>query len=267
MSTNSAVPWRGTAFANKCAQTGLPSARRYVCRTMNAQHIPEPEAHCTWLASAFLNLYRLTASESIRASLRKCILALEGGAGFSRTIRRVFKTYHGVEIGCYSTGSVEGKPGLLHRGTVIGRYCSVAPTVRTFTRHHPRNTMSTHGLFYNPALGWVPGDPIQFGRLFIGHGSYVGHGATFLHPAELIGEGAIINAGAVVYSNVPPYAIVSGNPARITGYRFGPDQINRLLASAWWNLSPGELAPGSDGVRRLIQSAAAAQVETVSLPK
>jgi virginiamycin A acetyltransferase len=233
---------------------------------MNVDHIREPEERCSPLASALLTWYRLTSSESLRAFLRRRIVALEGGPGCSRTIRRIFKTYQGVEIGFFSTGSVEGRPGLLHRGTVIGRYCTISPTVRTFTRHHPRNTKSTHGLFYNPGLGWVPGDPIQFGRLVIGHGASVGHGAIFLHPAELIGEGAIVKPGAVVYSNVPPYAIVVGNPARVTGYRFSPEQIKHLQASEWWKLRPGELAPGSGRVRHLIQTIPAARAETMASP-
>ena len=46
----------------------------------------------------------------------------------------------------------------------------------------------------------------------------VGYGAIILHGVE-IGRGAIVGAGAVVTKNVPPYAIVCGNPAKIIRYR------------------------------------------------
>ena len=36
--------------------------------------------------------------------------------------------------------------------------------------------------------------------------------------------------------DVPPYAIVAGNPGRIKKYRFPPEIINELLLYPWWNL-------------------------------
>lgn len=45
-----------------------------------------------------------------------------------------------------------------------------------------------------------------------------------------IGDGAVVAAGAVVASDVPPYAIVGGCPAKVIKYRFKQDEISRLLA-------------------------------------
>ena len=45
---------------------------------------------------------------------------------------------------------------------------------------------------------------------------------------EEIGRGAMISAGAVVRKKVPPYAIVMGNPSRVVGFRYTPDQILEL---------------------------------------
>ena len=56
-----------------------------------------------------------------------------------------------------------------------------------------------------------------------------------------ISDGAVVAAGAVVTKNVPPYAIVAGVPARILRYRFGPREIETLLALQWWNMPLAEL--------------------------
>jgi acetyltransferase-like isoleucine patch superfamily enzyme len=61
-------------------------------------------------------------------------------------------------------------------------------------------------------------------------------GANAIIPGGIhIGTGAIVAAGAVVVKDVPPYAIVGGNPAKIIRYRFTEDQIKALLDSEWWN--------------------------------
>jgi len=54
-------------------------------------------------------------------------------------------------------------------------------------------------------------------------------------PGVTIGDGAIIAARSVVTADVPAYAIVGGNPARVVRERFDADSVRRLLALAWWN--------------------------------
>ncbi len=56
-----------------------------------------------------------------------------------------------------------------------------------------------------------------------------------------MGNGAVVGAGAVVTKNVPPYAIVAGNPARIIGYRFSEEVIQKLEHIQWWNFSEKRL--------------------------
>lgn len=53
---------------------------------------------------------------------------------------------------------------------------------------------------------------------------WIGHGSLILSPAR-IGRGAIVAAGSVVFKDVPRYAIVGGNPAKLLKMRFSPEQI------------------------------------------
>ena len=166
---------------------------------------------------------------------------LEDGAENSLTIREILRQFHRVEVGLYSVGPCMLRPKVLNPCTHVGRYSILSDTVRTFTRNHPMNTMSTHGFFENPALGKAKIDLMQFGSLHIGNGVRIGHNVIILPPTERIGNGAIITPGAVVCGNVPPYAIVSGFPAYVKGYRFDKDSIADLLASRWWEKTPAEL--------------------------
>lgn len=50
-----------------------------------------------------------------------------------------------------------------------------------------------------------------------------------------IGNGAVVAMESLVTKDVPPYALVGGNPARIIKYRFSKEQIGELLKIAWWN--------------------------------
>lgn len=59
--------------------------------------------------------------------------------------------------------------------------------------------------------------PDKFLSTVVEKGATVGGGAVLL-PGITIGRGAMVGAGAVVTKNVPPHAIVTGSPARITGY-------------------------------------------------
>lgn len=64
--------------------------------------------------------------------------------------------------------------------------------------------------------------------VWIGYRSYIKAGVT-------IHDGAVIGAHAVVTRDVPPYAIVAGNPGRIIRYRFSDRTIARLLKIRWWD--------------------------------
>jgi acetyltransferase-like isoleucine patch superfamily enzyme len=67
----------------------------------------------------------------------------------------------------------------------------------------------------------------------IGNDVWVGYAAMILGGAN-VGDGAVVAAGSVVFSDVPPYAIVAGNPAKIVRSRFGPEIVESLLRIQWW---------------------------------
>lgn len=68
----------------------------------------------------------------------------------------------------------------------------------------------------------------------VGHDTWIGHGAL-IKPGLTIGLGSIIGQGSVVTKDVPDYAIVVGNPARILRYRFEDEIIDHLKKIAWWD--------------------------------
>jgi acetyltransferase-like isoleucine patch superfamily enzyme len=88
-------------------------------------------------------------------------------------------------------------------------------------------------------------DSASKGPVIIGNDVWVGANAIILSGVK-IGDGAIIGAGSVVTKDIPPYAIVGGNPSQIIRYRFSEDRIAKLLKIAWWNWSEDKIAANID---------------------
>ena len=115
------------------------------------------------------------------------------------------------------------------------------------------NLKSMNALFYNPSLGFVENDLITRMDLSIGNDVFIGHNATILPPVSSVGDGAVIGAGTVVHQDVPPYAVLVGNPARVVRYRFSKDMIQELLNSQWWDKSLEELLPEIESFRHPLE--------------
>ena len=74
----------------------------------------------------------------------------------------------------------------------------------------------------------------QKGSIIIQNDVWVGHGATIMNGVTLH-NGCVVGTNAMVTKDVPPYAIVGGNPARVLKYRFDPEIIDALQRIAWWD--------------------------------
>lgn len=89
-------------------------------------------------------------------------------------------------------------------------------------------------VMFAPCVGLVGGDhkidtgdliimdtgPDWFHQIVIEDGAWLGYGSIVLHGVS-IGKGAVVAAGSVVTKDVPPLAVVAGNPARFVRYREG----------------------------------------------
>ncbi len=121
----------------------------------------------------------------------------------------------------------------------IGKFCSIAGNVTIFGGgEHRSDRVSTYpfNFFHNdfPAAKESTGHPHTKGPTVIGNDVWIGTGTTILSGVT-VGDGAIIGACSLVTKDVPPYAIVGGNPAKIIKFRFSQDQIDKLLQIKWWD--------------------------------
>lgn len=121
----------------------------------------------------------------------------------------------------------------------VGKFCSIADEVTIFLGgNHRTDWVSTYpfpafGRNFPEAIG-IEGHPSTKGNVVICNDVWIGSHATILSGVT-IGDGAVVGAYSVVAKDVPPYAVVAGNPARIIRYRFNEKIIKQLLALQWWH--------------------------------
>ena len=122
--------------------------------------------------------------------------------------------------------------------TDIGSFTSIAWNVTIGAAEHDFNRITSHTFLYNPYDklndGVIPYN--RFEKVCkIGNDVWIGANSTILRGVE-VSDGAVIGANSVVTKDIPPYAVVAGNPAKIIKYRFPEDIIKRLLNLNWWEL-------------------------------
>ncbi len=123
---------------------------------------------------------------------------------------------------------------------VIGRFCALAAGVRFLMpgANHAGLGPSTFpfGIFGKPwdeTMDLVMAATSR-GDTVLGSDVWIGYQALVM-PGVTIGHGAVVAAAGVVTRDVPPYAIVAGNPARVIRMRFDETGVERLLQAAWWD--------------------------------
>jgi len=131
--------------------------------------------------------------------------------------------------------------------TKVGKFANIAAFARVNPGNHPTWRPSLHHFMYRSAayfegeaneeefFDWRRANPCS-----LGHDTWLGNGALVL-PGRAVGTGAVVGGGAIVTKDVPAYAIVAGNPARIIKMRFSEPIITRLLALEWWHWGHADL--------------------------
>ena len=133
-----------------------------------------------------------------------------------------------------------GVPKVLYRKSgktlTIGSFCSIAGGTQIFLGGEHRTDWITS---YPFNIFWQNEHDIaklrsSRGNVIIGSDVWIGLDCTILSGVS-IGHGAVIGAGSMVVQDVPAYAIVYGNPAKLLRYRFDKEIVAALLQIAWWD--------------------------------
>jgi len=169
-----------------------------------------------------------------------------GNNGFSANIYSVYPMVYRTETSVINFGTksyiVTGR--IFGRGIInLGNYTSCAGDVTFNVGMNNSHNYHNIDTYARMKLDWAP--PKEFypvrKKFIVNIGSdvWVGLGSIFKNANTdkplVIGDGAVIASDSNVVSNVPPYAIVGGNPAKVIKYRFPEKIIEALLRIKWWN--------------------------------
>ncbi len=115
-----------------------------------------------------------------------------------------------VSVGNYCHIQMDCKLFGFGGGIEIGDGTILSHDIQIFARNHN---------YDSDDLRYIPYDERDIAKkVKIGENVWVGARTTIL-PGVTIGDGAVIGAASVVTKDVPPYAVVGGNPAKIIKYR------------------------------------------------
>jgi acetyltransferase-like isoleucine patch superfamily enzyme len=126
---------------------------------------------------------------------------------------------------------------------IVGKYSALSETsIVMLGGEHAMDRVTTwpHRIVWNMEGAGQDGIPVHTGDTVIGNDVWLTQ-RTFVRSGVRIGDGAVIAAGAVVTKDVPPYAIIAGNPGKVLRFRFTEEQRAALLEIKWWDWSDAEV--------------------------
>lgn len=155
---------------------------------------------------------------------------------YNKLILKNLSNYKNVIAGKHSYGIIDA---LFHSNTgeklYIGNYCSIAPNVLFIVASdHNYNNLSTYP--FKVMIAGEKAEALSKGDIIVKDDVWIGANSTILSGVT-INQGAVVAAGSVVTKDVPPYAIVGGNPAKVIKYRFSETNIQKLLKIDYSKLS------------------------------
>lgn len=162
--------------------------------------------------------------------------------GESSDLREYYKKVYKVDVGMYSYGGCFS-PDFNMGGVMVnvGSYCSMANDIHYFGANHPMKNITSSAYFYNKSFSGLEVNDVPRSTLDISDDVWIGYGVIITNGCHSIGRGSVIGAGSIVTKDVPPYAIVAGNPAHLIKSRFNDAEIESLESSRWWTKKPSEL--------------------------
>ena len=128
---------------------------------------------------------------------------------------------------------------------IIGKFCQIAAGVEFVMNdaNHQMNAVTTFPFYTLEGWEMNTPDPSEMpfkGDTVIGNDVWIGQNVVIL-PGVHIGDGAIVGANSVVGSDIDPYTIVVGNPAKVLRKRFDDELIDLILRFKWWDRSIEEI--------------------------
>lgn len=153
---------------------------------------------------------------------------------YGKSVRIYDGMLNTCEFGAYSY-LVNGILSLVQ----IGNYSSLGHKVEIGFARHPLDWLSSHPF---PFMDYLPSElqwpvPMQYDHnsklVVIGNDVWIGAHAKIMGGVK-VADGAVIAVGSIVTKDVPAYAIVGGNPAKLIRMRFTDVLVEKFLGLQWW---------------------------------
>ena len=200
-------------------------------------------------------IFQRLVPKSIRIKLRQYLYSKKYKVKFGRGATASNTYFEGKNFVNYDSHIINSNIGLATyisgdcklSNIKIGRFCSIGQNLKNhFSLHPSREFVSTHPAFFSinkqAGFSFVKENKFKESKFvdkenkyfsIIGNDVWIGNDVKIMEGLK-IGDGAIIATGSIVTTNIAPYSIAGGIPAKHIRYRFSKDQIQLLLKIKWW---------------------------------